>query len=717
MKPPKRNTGHHVNIAPEHPLYMKKGGDVKPNNAVYTTEEQYKADLLNPWSKEKAKAQSDWNKKKLNAERLNAANVYKSVNPDFVDPNAYDSEKEKTRKIVQSHYGAGGTEQKPLYSEEAEINKWTGQKAQQKKREEQTNMMMTGVAAAPLVYGAGALALQGASAAMAIPEVSGGINAYFGMQGIKNVPKTIEAWKDPNTSTFDAVGQTAMNALELYPATSALAKNEKVATYAKDFVAAKGFPKYENVFRAQAENFTKGEHFNPNLSAEQNTYTGGWYDANKKNTMDYIKGQQVKDPEAVKEVLVGRLPKKTLKSISGHNLPEEAKLMSYGKGDYKSWKEVADAGHITSFEAKVMQKVEQNPELAKKMTDGTYGDEAWSKAWTSAKDKIASNKSLIEKSEALLPPKVLERVQKNKPIEASLDPKVLEDAMKKHEEKYYPLPKSLSQYVPYKNGGGIKGYVIGGDIQKNDVRDPTIRNWGTSTQDYINDIGLAVVDWHLQGIGAQDVIKDEDYATKAGTDSNRLNSGVGAVSSAVGGAVLDYYIPGAGAAVNEAKSGLGGAIGEDEGISQADKDMMANIQNMGRTASTITSSISNGSVPSTSTVDELGIDTKTGEIAKPDQKGKNTNWSTFNTADFKGNTDATSAYNTAKTGQEKQAVIDAYYNGNYGMAKGGKVQGNKEMNMDEMMNSHNGAHMTKRISEIGHMKAMKEYNDFFNEQA
>ena len=68
MKPPKRNTGHHVNIAPEHPLYMKKGGAVKTNNVAYTTEEEYKSHLLDPWSKEKAKAQSDWNKKKLNSE-------------------------------------------------------------------------------------------------------------------------------------------------------------------------------------------------------------------------------------------------------------------------------------------------------------------------------------------------------------------------------------------------------------------------------------------------------------------------------------------------------------------------------------------------------------------------------------------------------------------------------------------------------------------------
>ena len=42
--------------------------------------------------------------------------------------------------------------------------------------------------------------------------------------------------------------------------------------------------------------------------------------------------------------------------------------------------------------------------------------------------------------------------------------------------------------------------------------------------------------------------------------------------------------------------------------------------------------------------------------------------------DFNGNIDATGAYNTAKTGQEKQAVIDAYYNGNYGMAKGGMIK-------------------------------------------
>jgi len=253
---------------------MKKGGDVKPNNVVYTTEEQYKADLLNPWSKEKAKAQSDWNKKKLNAERLNAVNVYKSINPDFVDPNAYDSEKEKTRKIVQSHYGAGGTEQKPLYSEEAEINKWTGQKAQQKKREEQTNMMMTGVAAAPLVYGAGALALQGASAAMAIPEVSGGINAYFGMQGIKNVPKTIEAWKDPNVSTIDAVGQTSESEITnsndntglAYYSSGSVSKDYTTVIEAHDAILIP--EEWETVFGPISDNTTNGIIFDQRLKKE-----------------------------------------------------------------------------------------------------------------------------------------------------------------------------------------------------------------------------------------------------------------------------------------------------------------------------------------------------------------------------------------------------------------------------------------------------------------
>ena len=422
MKPPKRNTGHHVNIAPEHPLYMKKGGAVKTNNVAYTTEEEYKSHLLDPWSKEKAKAQSDWNIKKLNNERLNTVNNYKATNLNFdsslmgtpkfasettqsqvaykEDPSKKGNieiaaaernrlayiEQEKEKKANEDKVRARIRAQqeldiknkvpgKELYNEDFLVNRDIARKQYQDKIENATNITMG--------IGAGALAgitaplwgpavMSGASAVMAAPEVSGGLNAYFGYQGIKNVPKTIEAWKDPNVSTIEAVGQTAMNAVELLPATRAILKNKNITNYAKDFFAAKGPPKFENVFRGQPENFTKKGQFNPNLSAEQNTYTGGWYDANKKNTMDYINGQQVKDPNAVQEILTGRLPKKTLKSISGHNLPEEAKLMSYGKGDYKSWKEVADAGHITNFEAKVMQKVEQNPQLAKQMADGTY---------------------------------------------------------------------------------------------------------------------------------------------------------------------------------------------------------------------------------------------------------------------------------------------------------------------------------------------------------
>ena len=69
------------------PTYKKEMGGIQKfqpgGSTEYTTEEEYKSHLLDPWSKEKAKAQSDWNKKKFNAERLNAVNNYKATNLNF----------------------------------------------------------------------------------------------------------------------------------------------------------------------------------------------------------------------------------------------------------------------------------------------------------------------------------------------------------------------------------------------------------------------------------------------------------------------------------------------------------------------------------------------------------------------------------------------------------------------------------------------------------
>lgn len=231
-----------------------------------------------------------------------------------------------------------------------------------------------------------------------------------------------------------------------------------------------------------------------------------------------------------------------------------------------------------------------------------------------------------------------------------------------------------------KNGGGIKGYIEGGDIQDSTVRDTSQKNLSTKPKDYLHDTGLGIIDWSLQGIGAQDVIKSSDYNTKQGVATNRLNSGVGAVGSAIGGAVLDYYVPGLGTAVRGGKKGVGKMAGEDTGISDKDKETIAKVDALGNVAGGLTSmvggrgkSVSTPSAEATtpaSTVDENGIDTTTGEIA------------TQTTAPVTQVTDgsnltgqALTDWKSALTGEAKQSVLDKYNAGGY--AKGGTISASK----------------------------------------
>lgn len=245
----------------------------------------------------------------------------------------------------------------------------------------------------------------------------------------------------------------------------------------------------------------------------------------------------------------------------------------------------------------------------------------------------------------------------------------------------YTFPKNTYNPTQKKaKGGKIKGYQIGGNIQDESmVRGKTEKPLSTKPTDYLRDTGLGIIDWSLQGIGAQDVVKSEDYRTKQGKDTNRLNSGVGAVGSAIGGAVLDYFVPGLGTAVRGGKKGVGKMTGGDEGISEKDKETIAKVNSFGDIAGGISGMLGGNKkqantevVSAESTVDENGIDTTTGEIAVYD---------TAPTAQVTSGDQLTGQalndWKSALTGEAKQSVLDKYNSGGYGLAKGGKISAKK----------------------------------------
>lgn len=242
------------------------------------------------------------------------------------------------------------------------------------------------------------------------------------------------------------------------------------------------------------------------------------------------------------------------------------------------------------------------------------------------------------------------------------------------------------------NGKGIKGYIQGGDIQEQSVRTASARGFSNKPIDYVEDFVVGNADIALNGLGLENVIKDKDYKTKTGSKFNAASRGIGTVGRSVTGGVVNYFIPGLGTGINAGLNMGTKATGEDEGIDPKYRAQQDKASSTIGVASNLVSGMgknkmNKGSEASEeeSTIDENGIDTTTGEIAvtdtattnKPSQANQNREWSTFNTGEFGGNTKALAAWNAASggTGETKQSIINAYYNGEYGMANGGKIVG------------------------------------------
>lgn len=234
-----------------------------------------------------------------------------------------------------------------------------------------------------------------------------------------------------------------------------------------------------------------------------------------------------------------------------------------------------------------------------------------------------------------------------------------------------------------KIGSGLKKKIqykdAGGSIIKDDsVKDPNYRKYKNDVGSIVGDVGLSVVDWGLQGMGLQDVIKEEDYATRFGSGSNRLNSGVGAVANVAGGAVLDYFVPGLGSGINSLKGTAGNAVGKDKGISDSDYETIDSINKAGQAIGSVTSMIGGkkGSGGS-STMDTVNTVVDTATNAIPDTTTTATtpqsntqsgpmDFSTYDTSKF--TADQQTAWAGAKTNSDKATLLKSW-----GLKHGGLV--------------------------------------------
>ena len=273
----------------------------------------------------------------------------------------------------------------------------------------------------------------------------------------------------------------------------------------------------------------------------------------------------------------------------------------------------------------------------------------------------------------------------------TMDPSVPFDST--HVQKMFPK----NTYTPKKkNGGGIKGYIEGGAIDDQSALDrPQARKYGKNTAGNLaHDTALGIADLSLNQFGLENAIQDKDYNTKTGGKFNAASRGIGTIGRSVTGGVLNYFIPGAGTAIN---TGLGigsNVTGQDEGISAKDRATQDKVSGGFDTASNVVSMVggeggiksmlgnkkSKISAPADSSqyVDENGIDTRTGEIAQTQQVQQNGTPSVQQvTSGDQLTGQALTDWKSALTGEAKAQILSNYNSGMYAMKKGGQISAAK----------------------------------------
>ena len=234
-----------------------------------------------------------------------------------------------------------------------------------------------------------------------------------------------------------------------------------------------------------------------------------------------------------------------------------------------------------------------------------------------------------------------------------------------HVQKIFPKNTYVAPQKK-KNGGGIKGevegYAIGGDIQDESTKDTSVRSdYKKGAGWLMRDQMLGSLDAHV-GLIDPNIIKSEDYKTKEGaTNMNQGAYGVSTISAGLGAGIVDYYVPGLGTGIQEAKN-----VASDEQDTKLDakhtasQNKVAGIGKIAATAVTGASQSSGSSGTEAGASDALvGSDTSVNQVTDgkllTGQAG--TDWQ-----------------NTIGD-DEKASVLAKYNSGGYGYAEGGKIVG------------------------------------------
>lgn len=142
------------------------------------------------------------------------------------------------------------------------------------------------------------------------------------------------------------------------------------------------FPEYKNVYRVEPTTFVKDA---------DDQLSGRWMGELDQMPF-YVKN--LKDPEGGVRIMRQKMPVKKWQSMSGHNMPFNAKMMSAGTGDYKTLNNAVTAGELS-------------PGAAKRLSVDSPLQSDW--------EEITFNPKLINLSEGIVPERLANKLRTQKP--------------------------------------------------------------------------------------------------------------------------------------------------------------------------------------------------------------------------------------------------------------------------------------------------------------
>jgi hypothetical protein len=243
----------------------------------------------------------------------------------------------------------------------------------------------------------GAMSLPGMSS---IPGATVGnlVNSGFIANSLLSAPENAKDWYDVSQGKKDwtdaAIGSAEI-AAGLFGSGSGFKSLVQDATAVKNAVANPGalLPKYKNVYRVEPTTF----------QADPNSpLTGNWF--GELGEMPFY-AKNLKDPNAGVRIMRQKMPVKQWEAMSGHNLPAQAKTMSAGPGDYKTFADAAKNGEISMGAAKRLQagmqtsrdleELAANPRLIN-LSEGVLPEQLVNKIRNTKGSKWYSNKETVE---------------------------------------------------------------------------------------------------------------------------------------------------------------------------------------------------------------------------------------------------------------------------------------------------------------------------------